>query len=81
MDQDFLKEYRGVLISDFYPGYDALKCQHQKCLEHLIRDLNDGLWTSPFDYEYGKFVSDFKDLFIPIMEAVTKVRVEEKTSS
>ncbi|MFH1329013.1 MAG: TM0106 family RecB-like putative nuclease, partial [Candidatus Bathyarchaeota archaeon] len=68
--QDFLSDYTGILISDFYPGFDALKCKHQKCLVHLIRDLNNDLWTAPFDHEYAKFVSDFKDLIVPIMAAI-----------
>jgi len=40
----FLKEmlggFTGVLVSDFYAVYDALACPQQKCLIHLIRDLN-----------------------------------------
>ena len=34
-----LQSYEGVLISDFYPGYDSFPCRQQKCLSHLIRDL------------------------------------------
>ena len=29
---DFLKDYKGVLISDFYSGYDSLNCIQQKML-------------------------------------------------
>jgi hypothetical protein len=47
---EFLKDYKGILISDFYSAYDSLNCIHQKCLVHLIRDMNDDLWKSPFDY-------------------------------
>ena len=28
---------------DFYAAYDAMDCPQQKCLIHLIRDLNDNL--------------------------------------
>ena len=38
---ELLEHYTGVLVSDFYPGYDAAPCRQQKCLVHLIRDLND----------------------------------------
>ena len=70
--QEFLADYEGVLISDFYPGYDSLNCKHQKCLVHIIRDLNNDLWSHPFDVELGRFVSEVKDLLVPIMEAIQK---------
>jgi hypothetical protein len=35
-----LSGFRGVLVSDFYAGYDSLPCKQQRCLIHLIRDLN-----------------------------------------
>ncbi|MEM9483846.1 MAG: TM0106 family RecB-like putative nuclease, partial [Cyanobacteria bacterium P01_F01_bin.116] len=68
--QSFFQDYRGVLISDFYAGYDSIECQQQKCWVHLIRDLNTDLWKSPFDNEFEKFVQEIKDLIIPIMEAL-----------
>ena len=44
-EPDFLKEllseFKGVLISDFYTGYDGIGCEQQKCLVHLIRVLNE----------------------------------------
>lgn len=40
---EVLSGYEGVLVSDFYPGYDSMPCKQQKCLVHLIRDLNDDL--------------------------------------
>jgi len=67
---ELLKEYKGILVSDFYSAYDSLNCQHQKCLVHLIRDLNDDLWKSPFDAEYQEFILEFKNLIVPIMETV-----------
>jgi len=36
-----LKDFKGVLVSDFYAAYDSIHCPQQKCLIHLIRDLND----------------------------------------
>ena len=76
--QDFLCDYKGVLISDFYPGYDSLSCRHQKCLVHLIRDINNDLWGSPFDTEYQAFVSEVRNLMIPIMEAVQKYGLKRR---
>jgi predicted RecB family nuclease len=52
---DFLKEmlgcFKGVLVSDFYAAYDGVDCPQQKCLIHLIRDLNQMLLAHPFDGE------------------------------
>lgn len=36
---EFLKDFNGILISDFYGGYDSINCRQQKCWVHLIRDL------------------------------------------
>ncbi len=70
--QELLGGYQGVLISDFYAGYDAMDCGQQKCWVHLVRDLNDDLWKFPFDEELQKFVSAVKDLMIPIIEAIDR---------
>src|SRR5262249_18855126 len=46
-----LAGFKGVLVSDFYSAYDSLECPQQKCLIHLIRDINDDLLKNPFDEE------------------------------
>jgi predicted RecB family nuclease len=69
---ELLKEFRGILISDFYPGYDSLKCKHQKCWVHLLRDLNDDLWKNPYDGEYEKFILELKNLIISIFSSIEK---------
>ncbi|HLG36814.1 MAG TPA: IS66 family transposase, partial [Nitrososphaera sp.] len=69
---EFLSGYKGVLISDFYGGYDAATFRQQKCLVHLIRDLNNDLWNDPYNRPYEAFVSEVKNLLVPIFE------VEEK---
>ena len=33
--QDLLKDFKGVLVSDFYAAYDAIECPQQKCLIHF----------------------------------------------
>jgi predicted RecB family nuclease len=67
---ELLEHYKGVLVSDFYPGYDAVACRQQKCLVHLIRDLNDDLWSNPFNLEFETFVFEVKNLLVPIFAAV-----------
>ncbi len=38
--RELLKDFHGVLVSDFYAAYDAIDCPQQKCLIHLMRDIN-----------------------------------------
>jgi hypothetical protein len=75
-ETDFLKpllaDFKGTVVSDFYGGYDALPCRQQKCLVHLIRDLNDDLWKNPFDDEFERFVVAVRDLLSPILEDVRR---------
>jgi hypothetical protein len=70
--EPLLVGYGGVLISDFYSGYDSLACRQQKCLVHLIRDLNDDLWKNPFNEDYEDFVGTVRDLLVPIFEDVNR---------
>ena len=63
-------DYQGVLVSDFYPGYDSLEYQQQKCWVHLIRDINNDLWKFPFDREYEEFVLAVRDLIVPIFKTI-----------
>ena len=76
--QDLLNGYGGVLISDFYGGYDACGCRQQKCLVHLIRDLNDDLWKNPYDSEFEGFVGAFKNLLVPIMTDVEQYGLKRR---
>jgi hypothetical protein len=52
--KDFLVGFSGVLVSDFYAVYDSIDCPQQKCLVHLIRDMNDDLLKNPFNEEFKK---------------------------
>jgi predicted RecB family nuclease len=70
--REVLADYQGVLVSDFYPGYDGVPCRHQKCLVHLIRDINDDLWATPFDKELEAFAVEVQALLVPILEAVDR---------
>ena len=75
---ELLVDYNGILISDFYPGYDSVQCRQQKCWVHLIRDLNNDLWANPFDAEFEIFVLEVRNLIIPIMEAVQKYGLKKR---
>jgi predicted RecB family nuclease len=76
--REVLGEYTGILITDFYGGYDAVPCRQQKCLVHLIRDLNNDLWRRPFDTEVETFVLDVRDLLVPILEAANKYGLKKR---
>ena len=69
---DILSNYHGVVVSDFYPGYDSLSARQQKCWAHFIRDINEDLRKSPFDTELETFTKALRDLIVPIFEAVEK---------
>jgi predicted RecB family nuclease len=70
--QSMLKKFRGILVTDFYAAYDAIECPQQKCLIHLIRDLNDELLKHPYDDELRRIVGDFTGLIRPIVETVDR---------
>jgi len=70
--RDVLKGFRGVLVTDFYAGYDSIDCLQQKCLIHLMRDINDDLRKEPFNDEMKESARGFADLLQPIIESVDR---------
>ena len=72
MVQTLLKDFKGVLITDFYSAYDSISCPQQKCLLHLIRDLNDDLMKEPFNEELKELVAGFANLLKPMVETVDR---------
>jgi predicted RecB family nuclease len=72
MIQSLLKEFKGVLVSDFYAAYDSIDCPQQKCLIHLMRDLNDDLLKQPFNEELKEVVRAFAKLLKPIVETIDR---------
>ncbi len=75
---DWLKDYEGIIITDFYPGYEALKVKRQKCLVHLIRDLNDDLFKNPFDNELRVIVVAFGKLLRGIIETIDRFGLKKR---
>jgi hypothetical protein len=67
---DLLKGFRGVLVSDFYAAYDSLPCQQQKCLVHLIRDINTDVKANPWDEELKALASGFGTLLRAIVSTI-----------
>ena len=42
---EMFRGFRGILVSDFYAAYDAIDCRQQRCLVHLMRDLDEEIMT------------------------------------
>jgi len=69
---ELLGDFRGVLISDFFTAYDSLDCEQQKCLVHLIREIDDDLFRHPLDVELKGLAQDFGGLLRIIIETVDR---------
>jgi predicted RecB family nuclease len=81
-EDDFLREmladFKGVIISDFYGAYCYPEWIQQKCLVHLIRDLNDDMRSAPFDEEYKKITEDFTMLLRKVIDTVDKYGLKRR---
>jgi len=67
-----LQDFNGVLVSDFYRAYDSLECAQQKCLVHLVRNMNDDIFKNPFDQELKMMVAAFGVLLRSIVETIDR---------
>jgi hypothetical protein len=70
--QEILKDFKGVLVSDFYSAYDSMDCPQQKCLIHLMRDLNDDMLKNAYDDELRQIVQQFGGLLRPIVDTIDR---------
>ena len=69
---EFLKDFKGVLVSDFYSAYDLVNCPQQKCLIHLIRDLNEDIRQEPFNKEMKEVAQEFAAILKSIIETIDR---------
>jgi hypothetical protein len=67
-----LTGFDGVLVSDFFTAYDSIECPQQKCLIHLIRDMNEDLKANPYDVELRAIVQAFAIIVRSIIETVDR---------
>lgn len=77
--QTLLKDFKGVLVSDFYAAYDAINCPQQKCLIHLMRDLNDEILHNPFDHEMKSIAIGFSDLLKPMVDTIDRYGLKKRS--
>ncbi len=76
--KNFLTGFNGVLVSDFYNGYDSLSCHQQKCLVHFIRDLNSDLLVNQMNTEYKAIVTNFGKLLRKIIATVDQYGLKKR---
>ena len=70
--QETLHGFKGVLVSDFYAGYESIECVQQKCLIHLMRDINDDVLKHPFNTEIQELAHAFAVLLKPMVETIDR---------
>ena len=70
--QNVLEGFEGVLVSDYYPGYDSIPSKQQRCLVHLMRDINDDLCKQPFNDEIKDIARRFATLLRLIVQSVDR---------
>jgi predicted RecB family nuclease len=69
---EVLSGFEGVLVSDFYTAYDSLPCPQQKCLIHLMRDINEDLLKHPFNEELTFVAQRFGTMLRGIVETIDR---------
>jgi hypothetical protein len=68
--RELLKDFRGVLVSDYYAAYDSLDCAQQKCLIHLMRDMNQEILNNPYDKELQSITRAFGILLRAVVATI-----------
>jgi predicted RecB family nuclease len=75
---EILPGFKGVLVSDFYAGYDAVPCKQQKCLIHLMRDINEDVLKHPFNEELTYIARRFGALLREIVETIDRYGLKKR---
>jgi predicted RecB family nuclease len=73
-----LREFRGVIVTDFYSAYDGLPCLQQRCLIHLMRDMNRAILDNPFDQELQSITVPFGALLRSIVVTIDEHGLKRK---
>ena len=74
---EILDGFTGVLVSDFYSAYDSPGCKQQKCLIHLIRDVNEDLFHNPFDAELKQLANKLVGVLKPIIDTIDRYGLKQ----
>ncbi len=78
---ELLKGFKGVLVTDFFSGYDSLNCKKQKCLIHFMRDINNDLLKNPFDDDLTKICSVISNTLRNIIDVAEEHGYKKKLLS
>lgn len=73
-----LATFQGVLISDFFIAYDSLPCRQQKCLAHLVRDIDEDLFRNPLDADLKQLAQSFGSLLKAIVDTVDRYGLKRR---
>jgi predicted RecB family nuclease len=76
--QAALDGFKGVLVSDFYAAYDSIPCAQQKCMLHLMRDLNDAVLDNPYDESIKAIATAFAELLRGIVETIDRCGLKRR---
>jgi predicted RecB family nuclease len=76
--RSLLRDFRGVLITDFFASYDVIACTKQRCLIHLIRDFNDDLLANPYDDELRCMTDEFATLLKSIVQTIDRQGLKQR---
>jgi hypothetical protein len=76
--EEMLRGFSGVLVSDFFTAYDSIRCPQQKCVIHLLRDINEDLLRNPFDEELRRIVQPFASLFRTVVDTVDRFGLKRR---
>jgi predicted RecB family nuclease len=75
---EMLKDFRGVLVSDFFTAYDSIPCRQQRCLVHMMRDLNEEMHKHPFDAELRLLAVEFSTVLKRAVETIDAYGFKER---
>ena len=78
MLENVLKGFSGVLVSDFYAAYNSMPCQQQKCLIHLMRDINEDVVKHPFNEEMTFVATRFGALLRQIVDTIDRYGLKKR---
>jgi Transposase IS66 family len=70
--KNILGNFKGILVSDFYAAYNSIECQQQKCLIHLMRDINEDVLKNAFNEEMVRLAEHFSGVLKPIIETIDR---------
>lgn len=75
---ELLEGFEGVLVSDFYSVYDSLPCPQQKCLVHLMWDINADLLKNPFDDDLKYIAASFGEILRDIIKTLDRYGLKSR---